>query len=105
MSIKDFNLHVTNCSYKCETLERIKVIQQRHNKTLQPAICLVTHLFYVNKCTYWYKTLQFHELISLQQAKCVVKDVNLQVKNYYFWYKTHKFTTATIATILFNSTN
>ena len=28
---KDVNLHVTNCSYKCETLERIKVIQERHN--------------------------------------------------------------------------
>ena len=49
--------------------------------------------FYGNKCSYGYKTLQFHELMQqmqskmLQQAKCVVNDFKFYVNNYHFLHK------------------
>ena len=74
-----------------------KLIQQRQRKTLQLAKYVSKDVnFHVNKCSYGYKTFQFHQITlmqqiqskTLQQAKFVVKDVNLHVNKGSFGYKT-----------------
>ena len=59
------------------SIPRIKLIQQKQSKTLQLGKCVVKVVnFHGNKCSYGYKTLQFHDISYCNKGK--VKHFNLQ---------------------------
>ena len=63
-------------------ISTIKLIQQRQGKTLQLGKCVVKDVnFHLNKCSYGYKTIQFHNKGNTTKAKKYITTSNVCCKD------------------------